>query len=483
MRTSVRLLRNTLFLSAAKVANPLLSMVLVLILSRDLGARGLGMYTTVLTLFTFFNILSVLGLNELIVREVAEDRSRVGKVVSNALFLGILSSVFFSIAMLLTAKLLKYPSEVVNSIRVMGLALVFYTVSSYSQAFLQSFEKMEYCSFLLIAETVWKVFWGTIILKAGYSVFWVIVAVASAHLVSMIMGLVFVNRHVSRLRFKIDFKFVRSLLRQVPTFFTLYIVVMIYWNMDVLMLSKMRGMLEVGYYSAAYRILSIGKSLTNCYIVAVFPVISHLYINARDKFSYSCIRSIKYLFVFTLPIAIVTTILANPLLSFLYGKAFVESTRALQVLIWTLVLFPIANIMGNALIASHHQKIDLLVNTIGAVFNILLNFLLIPRFGYLGAGIATLISITLFVTIQYWFVSRTLFRIHYSKVGAKILLAGIAMAAFMLFFRSINIFILSFLGFAIYGGLLFLMKGFSIEEINIARNIWKDKKMLFSLKD
>jgi len=482
MRTSVRLLRNTLFLSAAKVANPLLSMVLVLILSRDLGARGLGMYTTVLTLFTFFNILSVLGLNELIVREVAGNRSRVGKVVSNAFFLGIISSVFFSAAMVLTAKFLKYPSEVVNSVRVMGAALVFYTVSSYSQAFLQSFEKMEYCSFLLIAETVWKVFWGTIILKAGYSVFWVIVAVASAHLVSMIMGLVFVNRHISRLKFKIDFKFIRSLLRQVPTFFTLYIVVMIYWNMDVLMLSKMRGMLEVGYYSAAYRILSIGKSLTNCYIIAIFPVISHLYVNARNKFSSSCIRSMKYLFVFTLPVAIVTTILANPFLSLLYGKAFLESTRALQVLIWTLVLFPIANIMGNALIASHHQKVDLLVNTIGAVVNILLNFLLIPRFGYLGAGIATLISIALFISIQYWFVSRALFKIHYSKVGIKVLLAGIGMTVFMIIFNHMNMFLLSFLGFAIYGSLLFLMRSFSKEEIDMAKSIWKDKKMLFSLK-
>ncbi len=482
MRTSVRLLRNTLFLSVAKVANPLFSMILVLILSRNLGVRGLGMYTTVLTIFTFFNILSVLGLNELIVREVAEDRSRVGEVVSNALFLGILSSVFFSAAMVLTAKFLRYPSEIINSVRVMGAALIFYTVSSYSQAFLQSFEKMEYCSFLLIAETVWKVLWGTIILKAGYSVFWVIVAVASAHLVSMIMGLIFVHRHISRLKFKIDFKFIRSLLRQVPTFFSLCIVVMIYWNMDVLMLSKMRGMVEVGYYSAAYRILSIGKSLTNCYIVAVFPVISHLYINVRDRFSSSCIRSIKYLFVLTLPVAIVITLLSNPILSLLYGKVFVESTRVLQVLIWTMVLFPIANIMGNALIASHHQKIDLLVNTIGAVFNILLNFLLIPRFGYLGAGIATLVSIALFVSIQYWFVSRTLFKIHYSQVGAKVLLAGIGMTAFMIVFSKMNMFILSLLGFVIYGGLLFLMKSFSEEEINMVKNIWKDKKMLLSLK-
>ena len=60
------------------------------------------------------------------------------------------------------------------------------------------------------------------------------------------------------------------------------------------------------------------------------------------------------------------------------------------------------------LIASNNQKMDLQVNVIGMVCNVGLNLLLIPKFSYLGAGIATLISICIFLVLQYFFIEKHL---------------------------------------------------------------------------
>ena len=92
MKISVRLLRNTFFLSLAQIINPILSMFLILVLSRKLGPEGLGIYSTVLTLFTFFSLFSALGLNAYIVREISSDRSKAKKIFFNSFFLGIISS-------------------------------------------------------------------------------------------------------------------------------------------------------------------------------------------------------------------------------------------------------------------------------------------------------------------------------------------------------------------------------------------------------
>ncbi|HHS13724.1 MAG TPA: flippase [bacterium] len=482
MRRSVRLIRNTYFLSVARVTNPFLAMVLVLVLSRQTGAQGLGEYTTVLTLFSFFTTFSALGLHGPIVRDVAARPSSVGRILSGGYLLGGISALIFSMIMAGTAVLLKYESAILYGVMILAPALICYTISLITQALLQGVERMEYTAVILISETLIKVILGITVLVLRGPIIAVIGAVAVSHLISMILGLILVHRGAGPIRWELNRESFFDLFRQIPTFFALSIVVMVYWNTDILMLSKMQGTVSVGLYSAAYRLLSIGKELANSYIVAIFPVISHFYLQSRESFQISCIRSIKYLLIFSLPVAVAVTLRAREILLLLYGQAeFSGGESTLQVLIWTMVFFPIANILGNGLIASHRQRIDLWVNTMGAVFNVCLNLVLIPRFGPFGAGVATLLSIVFFLLVQNFYVSRVLFRIPFWDVFFRPALSAVVMG--LVICLPVSLFIVVPSGLIVYGLCLWLLRSFSSEEIEMIRILWRQRNQIFQWRN
>jgi O-antigen/teichoic acid export membrane protein len=481
MKRSSRLFRNTFFLALAQIANPFLSMVFVLVLARGRGTEGLGGYTIVLTLFSIFTLFSTLGLNELIIRDVAADRSRAGKAFSNLFWIGLFSSLFFVFLMILTSAFLHYDRTLFQSACVLSVALPFYTISMYSQALLQSFEKMEFCSLILIAETLWKVFVGTFALGMGLGLQWIMVILVLAYIQSCILGLFFVHKHVIPLRFKGDWRTIRGFLHQAPTFLSLSVVVLIYWSTDIMMLSKMRSDAEVGLYSSGYRLLTIAKGLVHSYIMAVFPVMSNLYGNSLESFRKSCVRSVKFLLIATIPLAAIVSFLAKDILFLLYGSKFLEASGTLRVLIWPIIFFPIANLFGNALLASHHQKTDLLINLISALMNVLLNSVLIRRYGYYGAALATLISIVFFVVLQSFAVRKYLFSIHYGELLAKPLLAAGVMTGAMFGLKMLTAVASSMIGFILFIGVLIATRYFSNDELGILRDLWREKRLLFAL--
>jgi O-antigen/teichoic acid export membrane protein len=186
--------------------------------------------------------------------------------------------------------------------------------------------------------------------------------------------------------------------------------------------------------------------------------------------------------ILILPIAIITTLFAEQILFLLYGKGFEQAASTLQVLVWTGVMFPVANIFGNALIASHRQNIDLWVNSIGAVFNVCLNLILIPRYSHFGAGLATLISISFFIVIQYYIISKILFKIHFLETIIKPFVAAVAMTISIILLKTICLPAAILTGLFFYVFILIIFKSISNEEIGQFKNVWKEKKMLFLIE-
>jgi O-antigen/teichoic acid export membrane protein len=478
MSRGVRLLRNTFFLALAQITNPLLSMVFVLLLARGLGAAGLGVYSTVLTFYAVFNLFSTMGLNELVVRDVAADRSRGRESFAALFWLGTAASIVLMVAMAGAAKLLRYDPAVFQSICIITLALPFYTVGMHCQALLQAFEKMEYCFLISFSETVWKVVFGVAALKAGFGILGVIVTVTLGSMFSCGIALSVVHRRLFPLEFRLPLSRVRYFLRQAATFLPLSVVVMIYWSTDILMLSKMRPAEDIGYYTSGYRLLTIAKGLANSYIMAVFPVLASMYLRSKTDFRSTCERSIKFLLVATVPVTLCISLFAKEILVLLYGADFAQAAPALRILIWPLVFFPVANILGNALLASHRQAIDLGINLAGAVVNIILNAVLIPMHGYTGAAEATFISIVFFVLLQAIAIQRVLFPLRYDRLAVKPALAAGIMIGVVAGTRWIHPIVAVTAGTASFFGALLALRYLDPDEWKLIRRLWEGKRRL-----
>ena len=160
--------------------------------------------------------------------------------------------------------------------------------------------------------------------------------------------------------------------------------------------------------------------------------------------------------------------LAAPILQLLYGEAFRAAAYTLSVLILTLVPYGIVRYHAYVLVGANHQRIDLALNVVMSVLNVLLNLLLIPRYGHLGAALATFVSICVYGILQYGYLLRRLPG-HAAPIAipAPVMFGCAAMALCVWLLRDLNLFIVITLAALLYGVCLFAGRFFSDAELKL----------------
>jgi O-antigen/teichoic acid export membrane protein len=171
-------------------------------------------------------------------------------------------------------------------------------------------------------------------------------------------------------------------------------------------------------------------------------------------------EAVRCLVSIDLPVAIGIALLARPILALLYGPAFEQAATTLCVLILTLVPYGIVRYHAYVLVGSNRQNVDLILNIVMAAVNVGLNLLLIPRYGHLGAAVATLVSICAYGLLQYAYLLRALPNgAARPSIPPALLLSCAAMACVVWACREYNLFVAIAAGAAVYAGCL-LFGGF-----------------------
>jgi len=174
------------------------------------------------------------------------------------------------------------------------------------------------------------------------------------------------------------------------------------------MLSLIKGDAAVGLYSAAYNITLAILVIPGMYTYAIYPILSRKYAtdilpesNKTVKLIYE--RSFKYLYVIGLPISIGLFVLARQIIVFIYGEGYYGSAIALQILAWFVFMKFLSYLTGIVLSSIGKQYLRMYSQGFSAFVNVGANLILIPRYGIVGAVIATLFSeFILFISSQYY---------------------------------------------------------------------------------
>ena len=160
-------------------------------------------------------------------------------------------------------------------------------------------------------------------------------------------------------------------------------------------------------------------------------------------------------------------------MNLLYGAEYSDGIIAFQILIWTVAIIWINTVYGRGLLGCDKQKHFLLGTATAAISNIILNLILMPPFGLVGAAIAT-VSAEGFALIVFYVEFRKVARVPFARHIFKPFLACVIMSSFLywgLNSANLNLFLLIFGGAAIYFLFLFLMKGIAGEEIRLIRSL------------
>jgi O-antigen/teichoic acid export membrane protein len=174
-----------------------------------------------------------------------------------------------------------------------------------------------------------------------------------------------------------------------------------------LMLSKYASETEVGYYNAANQILAPLILIVQSFVFSAFPAMCRRFeADVRGLKSLSD-NLIELLIAITLPVLVGLFYLAEEILLLLYGnQEFVFASGILRLMLITLVLWAVTSVLGRDLLASHREKIVLKIVLVGSVLNVLSGFLLIRRFGLVGAAITAVFFALIDFFLHYIYTSR-----------------------------------------------------------------------------
>lgn len=471
MNTVKNIAKNTAVLVLGRIVSSMLSLILVIFIARYLGVAAFGKYSFAFAFVGIFGILANFGLDTYTIREVSRDKSETAKYFGNMSIIRFILSIIVFCLIIITINLLNYPKDTTFAVYLFGIWMIINSLSDVCRSIFNAFERMEYETLVNIVERVVTTSLGITALFLGYGLIPLISIFLIGASIKLILSIWLATKRFTKPDFSIDFGFWRDSLRQALPFALTGIFVTIYFQIDTVMLSMMKGDEVVGWYNAAYRMVGALGFIPGAFIAAIFPVMSQYFISSKKSIQLAFQKSFKYMFMLGLPIGVGTTILADRFILLIYGSEFIPSITALQILIWALVIVFQSMVLGAVLGSINKQGINTLLTGVNAIFNVTLNLLLIPTFSYVGAAIATVATELLGFSFALYIVHK-----HYPLDLRDMfgpILSCVVMGSFLLYFGFLPLYLVVPIAILFYFGSLYLVRGIDDEDLVLFQQIFK----------
>ncbi|MCD8020656.1 MAG: flippase [Clostridiales bacterium] len=261
--------------------------------------------------------------------------------------------------------------------------------------------------------------------------------------------------------------------KPISVFFAMSCATTVYTHLDTVMLGFMKTDEDVGYYNAAVKIKTILVSIVTSLGTVLLPRASY-YVeqNQMDEFKRITKKALNFVFLIAVPMMVYFILYARQGIFFLSGSAYTGSIMPMKIIMPTLLLIGITNILGiQILVPLGRERIVLYSEIAGAIVDLILNIMLIPRFASSGAAIGTLAAEGAVLIVQFVALRQDVlpaFRsVSYWKIIAGVLL-GTACSYWIVRFglgNFVTLLITACLFFGIYGCFLLIVREKLVVEI------------------
>ncbi|AHL23100.1 flippase [Thermococcus nautili] len=385
--------KNTLALMVASVVSKGLAFLTLILLARYLGSENYGKLAFAMALTSFFTVIADFGLSSLIVREVARGKEKAGVYLGTFSIFKVFLAVVVFLALVLISHFGGYDYSTKILILLFGIYTILLSYSTFFISFFRAFERMEYEALVRSIEKVFLLVLTAMFIYLNKKLVYFAVPYLASSSVAVLLALFLVIHKVDKPKFLSDKGFLVETLKESLPFALTSIFVIVYFKTDTVMLSFMIGDSAVGIYNAARNLIE-GLIFLIPYplSMALYPIMSRYALNSieelRKVYIYGFLASLL------LGLAGVLFVLSfrEKIILLIYGSEYLEATKVLAVLVWTFLVICVSTISSTLLNAVNKQKIVTIGTAIGASLNVVFNYLLIPKYSYVGAAYATLIT-------------------------------------------------------------------------------------------
>lgn len=368
------------------------SLITSIFIARGLGTDGYGSYSYAISLYALISPLSALGLNAIVVKELASENK--GIVMSNAFIMRVVGALIGSSVLLsLSAGLfIRTTYEESYIIVLLSVANIF-TAINVVEFWFQSKVESKYTVKVRVANAL---IFGLLklILVFNKSELVLFGCVYALEVMSFSIFLYFTYRNkVRSFTFKeFDICYAKKLLDSSKWLLFSSIAAVIYLKIDQIMLAQHVSKSELGIYAVAARLSEVWYMFPMILVQTLFPKLLNL--KSQDKVAYNkeLQRMCNYLFGFSILVVIVVFLISPYVIPFLFGVKYNASIDILKIHIVASIFIFLRALLSKWFIAEGLFKYSLLSQALGAITNILLNMNFIPTYGIKGAAYATVIS-------------------------------------------------------------------------------------------
>lgn len=465
----------------------LLALVARLLVARYVTQDEYGAFSLALVILNFIALISLLGMDSSATRQIAfyrgkGDEPKLKGVVVSSLLLSFVFSAILSIVLFLFADSLSigvfHNSELSTPLKIICVAIPFFVLISILASIFRGFDRAEPNIYFqnILRNALFPFFCILVFLLNLYfvGVMWAFAASIILTFVAFIIYMV--KKPFSSLKGYRAISLVPAtkelLLFSLPLFGLSALGSVIIWT-DTLMLGFLRTVEDVGLYNAAAPMVAILIMVLSAINFLCVPLMTHLFAkNQIEEIKRSYAVLSKWTFAATLPIFLIFVLFPETTLGILFGSKYMGAALALQILSAGYFVSVVMGPNGATMIAIGETRFIMWSTMVAAIANVILNLVLIPPLGIVGAAIATAVArfaSNLFISIRLYSISRMQpFTKNYLK---PIMVSGVTIFIIYMLIKNVlhmpfwllPLFFILFL--FIYGLSVLLTKSFDKEDV------------------
>jgi O-antigen/teichoic acid export membrane protein len=361
--------------------------------ARYLGPASFGSLNFALALSIIVTSLATLGLDGILVRELVRGPERESQLLGSALLLRLGGGLGANLLIVALAALLRPGDAIALALTAIvgvgGVLQAFLVIDIWFQARVQARSAVIARAFGFLGAVLLRV----VLILSGAPLLAFAWAYVAEWLLGALLLLAAYRRHNGRpLAWRPSRALLRSLLADSWPLIFGGLLVNLYLRIDQVMIGQMLGDAELGVYSAAVRLAEVLPLLPGAIVASALPGI----VAAREADPAAYAAQLQRLYALVAAIgyaaALGTTLAAVPLVTVLLGPGYTNAIPQLIVLAWAGVFVGLGVARSSFLTAENLARLHLAAAAVGCVANVLLNLLLIPRIGGLGAAVASLFA-------------------------------------------------------------------------------------------
>lgn len=413
------------FLTVSQFLFPLITFPYVSRVLKPAGTGSVAFATSVITYFTMFAMLGVPTYGIRACARVRENKEELSKTVQELLIINVVMMLFcyvaFGIALVFVKefredRFLLLISSASMLLNVIGVNWLYSALEQYSYITAATM------AFKILSIVLMFAFVRT---PKDYVIYGGITVFASAG--SYLLNFIRLGQFVSLKRIgNYDFK---RHMRPILVFFALSVATTVYTNLDTVMLKFMKTSTDVGYYDAAVKVKNILVSLVTSLGTVLLPRLSFYIESGKTKeFRAMIAKAVNFVLLLSFPLTIYFAFYARESILLLSGSAYMGSVLPMRVITPTVIMIGLSNVLGiQVLVPTGKENKVVFSVAVGAVVDLVLNMIYIPKYEATGAAIGTLAAEIVVLIIQAFYLREMLWKMkgefHWKQIGAAVIVS------------------------------------------------------------